>query len=49
MTQADAAANSSSLLVPAPVHHHDLPAAGLHAVVEPLLANTLGAAMGARL
>src|SRR5262245_6217319 len=39
----------SSLLVTAPFQNPDRPAAGLNAVVESPLANSLGAAMGARL
>src|SRR5262245_12690565 len=47
MTQA--AAGSSSLLVPAPFHQNDRPAAGLHAGLKPLVADALLATMGARL
>src|SRR5215510_2062290 len=36
-----------SLLVTAPLHHHDRPAAGLHAILEAPLTDALGAALGA--
>src|ERR1700745_2469872 len=36
-----------SLLVTAPLHHHDRPAAGLHAAVETPLTDPLRAALGA--
>src|SRR5262249_62119555 len=36
-----------SLLVTTPLHHHDRPAAGLHAVVETPLTDPLRAALGA--